>query len=132
MNRTARGMTALAKGLSPLALAYVLLIQSVLGFAAGAQHALRPISGVEAHCAPIPDRHATDLPASPDTPQHKDFCCLFGCASSTGPLWIGPTFFTAHAPPDLHAAPLHGPQDGGGWRATRAAPFYATGPPRPA
>ncbi|QTL04908.1 hypothetical protein J5J86_06230 [Aquabacter sp. L1I39] len=122
-------MKATARWLGAMALAYLLVLQSVLGFAAGAQHGPGSALATEGLCLPSQMLGANPAPA-PDSPDHHDaLCCLMGCTAGHVPAALGAVPVARLAPPlpvPLRMArPLAGPS------FTQAAlfPFDATGPP---
>lgn len=122
-------MTGTARWLGAVALAYLLVLQSVLGFAAGAQHG--PGSALAADGLCLPSKVLAANPASaPDPPDHHDaLCCLMGCAAGHVPAALGAVPVARLAPP--LPVPLRMARTIGGRSFAQAAlsPFDATGPP---
>lgn len=118
-----------ARWIGAVALAYLLVLQTVLGFAAGAQHGPGAALAADGLCLPSRILSADSAPA-PDAPDHHDaLCCLMGCSAGHVPAALGAVPVARLAPP--LPVPLHmaRPVTGIAVLQTGLAPFDATGPP---
>ncbi len=125
----ADGLRMAARWLGAVALAYLLVLQTVLGFAAGAQHGPGAALANDGLCLPSKVLAADPAPA-PDSPDHHDaLCCLMGCAAAHVPAALGAVPVAGLAP--RLSVPLHMARPRAGPPVAQASlsPFDATGPP---
>lgn len=122
-------MEATARWLGAVALAYLLVLQSVLGFAAGAQHGPGSALAMDGLCLPSQILAANPAPA-PDGPDHHDaLCCLMGCAAGHVPAALGAAPVARLAPPLAVPLRMARPLAGPAFAQATLSPFDATGPP---
>ncbi|MDE1570840.1 hypothetical protein [Aquabacter sediminis] len=122
-------MKATARWFGAVALAYLLVLQGVLGFAAGAQHGPGSALAADGLCLPSQILAGDPAPAPDDTDHHDALCCLMGCTAGHVPVALGAAPVARLAPPLPVPLRMARPLAGATFKQATLSPFDATGPP---